>query len=103
MTQTIAQQISRLFGDDGQRFEADDGRDIGDVCEEKSARTDRERRGYAGCATRYEFEDGSAIVTRDGGWDIGIPHCAACYCWEGADHGRHVPQCIYSPDCEIEF
>lgn len=86
-TTTIAQRIAAQFGNDGQRTQDEQGREIGDVCAEQG------RESYAVCSRRgdtadyeyrevsaserrdlirYLFADGSAIVQEatGGAWDI---------------------------------
>jgi hypothetical protein len=65
---TIAQQISRLLGDDGTMWETQDGRTLDQLAEEYGAvTTTHPDKHYL---TRYAFDDGSAIVASDGAWDI---------------------------------
>lgn len=78
---TIAEDVARIFDDNGQIFESAHGATsltIDKACENRSI---REIRKY-GCI-RYEFTDGSAIILTAGGWDIGFPAPATCYCWAG--------------------
>ena len=44
---------------------------------------------------RFEFSDGSAIVTSGGAaWDVGFRgECLECICWPDANHGRHNEGC----------
>lgn len=95
---TIAAQIAEQFGDDGQRWQDDEGRALSEVCKTRSvgyakacSRWDYEQdcgvieevaRGESAYdLIRYVFEDGSAIVITDGGWDI---EGAEPFSWAGA-------------------
>lgn len=83
---TIAQQVSKIFGDDGQKWETTDGKSFIEVCEEHGADITYSARDYdadgdmvyvdgyksghlAGDPIRYEFPDGSALVEAGDGWD----------------------------------
>lgn len=87
---TIAQQVAEILGEDGERFETKDGRDLEDVCSEHGAQvtyadrvqdddgtdTDEVKQISRSevttrSAIRYGFNDGSAIVVWGGGaWDL---------------------------------
>jgi hypothetical protein len=63
---TEAEKIAERYGDDGQRWEDDDGVQLLDLLAEvKTSRWDR-RDGM----DVWELEDGSMIVTCDGFWDV---------------------------------
>jgi len=73
---TIAERIAKLLGDDGVDFSRWD-KVMGRI-------THRVERWEEKGLSRYEFEDGSAIVAGVGGWDIegnkpfswaGCPEC----------------------------
>ena len=64
---TTAERIAGLLGDDGERWETDDGVTFDDLCAEAGAVRIRDS---ARELTRYEFPDGSAIVAGVGAWDI---------------------------------
>jgi len=84
---TIAETIAALLGDDGQVFTARDGRTLDEVCRDVGARVTTD--GFD--KTRYDFDDGSSIVVAGAAWDLGLP--GGCYCWEGANGGRHADEC----------
>lgn len=101
---TIAEKIAERFGDDGTEFlapilpgekptfEDDPGYiDLDDVC---SSYARPEQKGQD---ARYSFSDGSSIIIIEGvGWDLGIHGSNhGCWCWVGADHGRHSNECPY--------
>ena len=56
---------------------------IGEACEAAGARTDL----YAGTGpqVRYVFEDGSAIIDADAGWQVRHPRCKCGWCGTGDD------------------
>ena len=99
---TTARQIGAMFGDDGQRWRTDDGRELDNVCREYGAQSpdaDYHRSGEHG-ARRYRFTDGSTIIATDGGWDFGLPGASDdCWCWAGANDGQHNDGC---PDADEE-
>jgi hypothetical protein len=65
---TIAEQISRVLGDDGTVWETTDGRTLEDLAEEHGGvAAQHPDRPYL---TRYVFGDGSAIVASEGAWDL---------------------------------
>lgn len=77
--ETLAAQIAARLGDDGQNFEAEDGRRLDDIARAAGANEEREAEFI-----RYTFRDGSAITVQAGvAWDLGY---ADCYCWQGAGH-----------------
>ncbi len=74
---TVAQQVAETMGNDGQVYEAPDGRSLDDVCLEQ--RPDVTTADYDGVAEagglgpgakRYLFVDGSAIIDTEIAWDI---------------------------------
>lgn len=80
-----AENIAMQLGNDGHRWQTDDGRTLTDLC--AGADVERGER-----STRHGFADGSAIIAADGGWDVGIDG-AACHCWASADNGEHNEDC----------
>jgi len=65
---------------DSSTFYRDDGCDLSTVL------IDEVGRGEAnGDLVKYDFQDGSSIITSPGAWDFGHRHCA-CFCWVGAGH-----------------
>lgn len=94
---TTAEHIAARFGDDQQRFRNDAGEHLDNVVLEEGAIVlivDRARD-----IVRYEFRDGSAIVTTTDAWSIGFPS-TACACWAVRDVAasteiseRHEPYC----------
>lgn len=99
---TTAQQVARMFGDDGsefflrgpnrERLEDTDGEryGIGDVCAMFGCHSHR----IGHDTVREQFSDGSAIVIAVGGWDLAIEGSSEdCSCWADADHGQHTEDC----------
>lgn len=84
MDTTTAQQVAALLDDDGQRWETRDGGvSLHDLATQNGARVTRRDGGD----TRYDFCDGSAIVTCGGhGWDLALS--PDCWCWQGAGHSE---------------
>lgn len=84
---TEAEAIAERFGNDGQQWQDETGRDLSDVCDEQATarRTDGRDR------TRWDFADGSSIVAAGAAWDLGLP--GGCYCWAEANWGRHADDC----------
>jgi hypothetical protein len=78
---TIAQHISSLFRDDGQRLETAAGITIQEVCEIRRGRCTW-KHGYRAGDCRYDFADGSAIIVAREGWDLALPGCAG-FCMAG--------------------
>jgi hypothetical protein len=82
---TIAEQIAARFGDDGQQWEDADGVALWDACKAAGGSADQ---FWELEATRYEFDDGSALVLTPGGWDIGMPGTdRRCICWPSVGVG----------------
>ena len=79
MTQTTAERVAALLGDDGMRFETEDGREFAELLEAEHA---TEQHDWTRSATRYLFPDGSAIVEQGGAWDIEGP---TPFSWAGAE------------------
>ena len=77
--ETIAEKIAQLLGNDGQRWETEEGLTFDDLCAEAGAVRIRDD---ARELTRYEFPDGSAIVASPGAWDI---EGSTPYSWAGAE------------------
>jgi hypothetical protein len=69
MRQTLAEQVADAMGNDGQRFESADGRDLSEVCEQYGATAEYGELRTA-TLTRYVFADGSAIVATPDAWDL---------------------------------
>lgn len=65
---TIAEQVARLMGNDEQRWKAEDGRTLDQVAEDHGV--DIEMNPNKPHLTRYVFDDGSAIIAAENGWDI---------------------------------
>jgi hypothetical protein len=76
---TTAERIAGLLGDDGMRWETEEGLTFDDLCAEAGAVRIRDD---ARELTRYEFPDGSAIVASPGAWDI---EGSTPYSWAGAE------------------
>lgn len=70
-----------------------DGQELVDVLRQRA--TNVETRDHD--ETRFEFEDGSSIVTSGGGWDFGYPASARpglwCWCWDDG-RGGHTTDCL---------
>ena len=87
---TIADQIAALLGDDGSRWDSDDGRSFDALCLDidpeptvtiaGSEHHDRYDDGSR--PNRYAFSDGSAIVTCASGWDHEGP---TPFSWRGCE------------------
>jgi hypothetical protein len=80
---TSAQEISARFGDDGQRWTDADGVELEGVLD-ADAHTFGERN--AAVPQRWQFADGSAIITTDAAWDLGVTDTddhdrRSCVCW----------------------
>jgi len=85
MTTTTAEQIANIFGNDGQRWELADGRDLDEVCRAHGAvLPDAEWNTRDSDIRRYTFGDGSSIVASGGAWDLGLD--PGCWCWAGVGH-----------------
>lgn len=84
MTQTIAQQISAQFNDDGRKFEDADGTDLCEVIDARCTSKDR-RHDHLEDSTRYYFADGSSIIVAADCWDLGIAG-TDCHCMDGTGH-----------------
>src|SRR5690606_32795553 len=65
---TTAERVARLLGNDGQRWETEDGKTLDELASEAGAHT--ETHPDKQYLTRYVFPDGSAIVASEGAWDI---------------------------------
>ncbi len=77
---TTAEKIADLLDNDGQNFETDDGRILGDLLIGEGAVLKWSNK-YA--ATRYTLPDGSSITIAGPAWDLGYPDC---FCWQGVGH-----------------
>lgn len=96
-TPTIAEQISALLDDDGQRWTARDGRDFDQLVADHGGATTEWRDGWhTGDTYRLVFRDGSIITVAGDAWDFGF---ADCWCWEGAGHND---DCTATEDREEE-
>ena len=94
---TIADGIAALLNNDGQQFETDDGRSLGDLCEAHGASVEHAIRihgdqgfrweagapnqHFAGDPIRYVLPDGSAVVEHGDGWDL---EGEAPFSWAGS-------------------
>ncbi|SFD86296.1 hypothetical protein SAMN05660831_02484 [Thiohalospira halophila DSM 15071] len=79
---TTAEHVVTAFGNDGQRWTHPvSGDTLAEFAEAQGARVERQEEGLDE-ATRFAFQDGSAIVAKGGGWDI---EGAEPYSWEGAE------------------
>ena len=86
---TTAEKIAAALDDDGLNFVLPGGRSLDAAARAEGARITRQLNGL-----RYDFPDGSGIVACGGGWDLAIPGSGPeCYCWLGADQGRHHADC----------
>jgi len=84
---SAAEMLAKGYGDDGQNWDNDGDGDLEADCESQAERHHRN-----GDAMRYEFADGSAIVTTPGGWDVGYSGVGLdCTCWPSA--GIHMHEC----------
>ena len=88
---STAEDISAIFGDDGQVFQAPFGegmhRTLDSVSNDHKASVEW-RDGMGTGTYRYTYPDGSVITVAGDGWDFGYP---CCYCWQGAGHTQ---ECI---------
>lgn len=81
MNKTTAQVFGDILGNDGQNFRAADGRRTIEVARDLGASVQYPAgRGLAPIV--YLFDDGSAVVELDGGWDFRAAGCEA-HCWDG--------------------
>ena len=95
---TIAEHVSALLGDDGSRFDTQDGQRLSALCVARDASVTYGRivqsedgdysvtevassEHRADHPVRYAFPDGSAIVIAGAGWDI---EGSAPFSWRGA-------------------
>lgn len=97
---TDAECVSAEMDDDGQRWEATDGRELAEVCEAYGGRAVGSQRGV-----RWTFPDGSAIVESESAWDLGFSGLDDCYCWAGCaadypENGGHNEVCPHATDEE---
>ncbi len=86
---TIAEVIASAFRNDGQVWTAAEdlqgiGIAKGDRIPDACQRLCRKRREL-GESVRFDFADGSSIITEGGGWDFGIPD-SEDFCWLGGGH-----------------
>lgn len=65
---TIAEKVAEMLGDQGDRFFAEDGRNLHEIALEMGALVERHPENH--CLTRYEFGDGSAIVSCEAYWGL---------------------------------
>lgn len=75
-----AQTIAALFGNDGTTWELEDGRTLEAVCGDYPHTTEYQDRGMADGCVRYDFADGSAIVTFPNAWDVALGQDLGCFC-----------------------
>lgn len=78
---TTAQNLADLFDNDGQVRTTDDGRNMLQAARDLGASVSYPN-GRGTSPIVYVFDDGSAIVEEDGGWDFRAKGCAA-HCWDG--------------------
>jgi hypothetical protein len=76
---TTAERIAEMLGDDGMRFETEDGRTLDELTEEAGGHIIKHETQDL---WRYLFPDGSAIVAAPGAWDI---EGATPFSWAGAE------------------
>jgi hypothetical protein len=91
--ETLAEEISTALGNDGQRWEAADGRRLNELVAAVGGQSIQgEADDY-----RHELPDGSCIVETQGGWDLALDPTpgSECYCWLGAgpEHNASCPVC----------
>lgn len=92
---TTAEQISALLRDDGQVWEAADGRSFDELIAEHGG-TSAWRDGFqTGDVVRHTFPDGSVITVAGDGWDFGYPEC---FCWQGAGHTEECDSRVGTSD-----
>lgn len=77
----IAQQVSRIFGDDGQCFDVGEIY-IEDICQDHGSAIEY-RDGWNTYPVKHVFGDGSSIVVDDNAWDLGLTADAKCFCFAG--------------------
>lgn len=76
---TVAEAISLVFGDDGQKMTLGKSDvSIGDFCESAEGHLETNFD-----SERWTFHDGSVITIQAEVWDLGYPDC---WCWQGAGH-----------------
>lgn len=93
-TQTTAEQIAEMLGNDGTSFatpsgpgwDDPDGERFDDLCRRLGGRKEQE----ADDLYRYVFADGSALVATGEAWDFGFTDC---FCFAGAMNGEHRERC----------
>lgn len=86
---TIAETVAAEFGNDGRVWKNEAGEKLEAVCKARGAKRNH---SDARDATRWEFADGSVIVTAGDGWDLALsPGDDDCFCWQGA--GEHFNRC----------
>ncbi len=88
---TSAQRVSALLHDDGQTWEADDGRGLDRLARDFGAWHRQRSQGAGIDCDIYTFDDGSRIIACEGGWDLGFTDCD-CLCWVGAGHADDCPE-----------
>lgn len=76
---TTAERVAQMLGDDGTKFEAEDGRTLDELAEASEARIAKHETEEL---WRHLFPDGSAIVAAPGAWDIEGP---TPFSWAGAE------------------
>ena len=88
---TTAEKISECFRDDGQCCKKG-GMTLQQACLGERPIITTEAKGTDNEKNRYEFRDGSSIVTDGLAWDLGLP--GGCFCWEGEGHSE---ECTSEP------
>lgn len=91
-TPTIASALAALVGGDGTVWTTSDGRDFAGLLDEECSW--KEHQGdpsMSSVVTRYDFLDGSSIVTNPEFWDFGFP---GCFCSSGVGHSD---ECVSPP------
>lgn len=78
---TKAQKFAALFSNNGQARRTDGGRIMLDVAHDLDAEV-LYPSGQGRSPVVYLFDDGSAVVEEDGGWDYRAKDCHA-HCWAG--------------------
>jgi hypothetical protein len=82
---TTARELAALFGDNGQTRHTADGRNMLEVARDLGAAVEYPNghgHGHGQAPLVYVFDDGSAVVEMDGGWDYRAEGCETT-CWAG--------------------
>jgi len=78
---TTAQELAVLFANDGQVRRTADGRKMLEAARDLGAAVEYPN-GHGQAPVVYVFDDESAVVEEDGGWDYRAEGCEAT-CWAG--------------------